>query len=320
MNNVILLLFILIAHCFAGSKFQTHILPGGAKLDIYLPRGDRHTSQCAMLVIPGGSYNGIVMKNEGILPAQKCNEDGIPAFVLSYHTRVKFPIPLNDAEEAMEYIRDNSGTLRINPKRVGTMGFSAGGHLAATLGTIGKKVCRPDFSVLFYPIISMYDSITHHTSRNNIIGKNAPDSLKELLSCYLQVSASTSPTFITHGNKDKTVSIKNSRLYYNALKSAGISVVFHTELNGVHGYNGNVFSGTTWMDDYQRFFELLFKTHLYVDMKLHSKCLLRPSKRVVRKELILTNKINLSPQINLLGRTIFHTPGLPGVYLNRISF
>ena len=316
MIKIIILLIILLTHLTAENNSQAHILPGGAKLDIYLPRGDRHPSQCAMLIIPGGSYNGIVMNNEGILPAKKCNEDGIPAFVLSYHTRTKFPVPLNDAKEAMKYIRDNASTLKINPKRVGAMGFSAGGHLTATLSTLSKDSCVPDFAVLFYPVISMYDSITHQVSRNNLIGKQASDSLKALLSSYLQVTASTPPTFITHGDKDKTVPIKNSQLYYSALKTAGVSAVFHTEPNGVHGYNGNVFSGTTWMDDYQRFFESLFKTQICGDINLQNSHVPR-SKRVIQKRLNIDYKGNLTPGFDLLGKTIICNSLLPGLYINR---
>ena len=316
MDKIIVLIIILIIHCIADNNAQSHILPSGAKLDIYLPKGDRHPSRCAMLIMPGGCYNGIVMNNEGILPAKKCNEDGIPAFVLSYHTRVKFPVPLNDAEEAMLDIKDNAGIYRINPERIGVMGFSAGGHLAATLSTLGKEGCVPAFAVLFYPVISMYDSITHLASRNNIIGSNASDSLKELLSCYQQVAASTPPTFITHGKKDRTVTIKNSQLYFNALKNAGVSAVFHTESNGIHGYSGDVFSETTWMDDYQRFFESLFKTQITVDIKLHDINLTQLN-MVMKKELNLDNSINISPRFNLLGRTIKCVPVPPGVYLNQ---
>ena len=318
MKNTKWLLFISFTLLFCSTPFSiTHNLPGGARLDIKLPSGNRHPSKCAMLIIPGGSYHSIVMENEGLLPAQKCNDEGMPAFILSYHTRTMHPVPLHDAEEAMEFIRSNADKYEIDQRRVGVMGFSAGGHLSATLCTLGKDSTMPYFALLFYPIISMFDSVTHAGSRNNIIGSEAPDSLKMLLSCNLQVTASTPPTFITHGDADKTVSIKNSQMYYDAFVAAGVLAVFHTEKSGIHGYDGDVYDGTTWIDEYQTFFESVLNSNVTKTLEI-GNTLLTQKYMTYQKSVRIKNNDGTFSFVNLLGKREYYTPDASGLSLIRI--
>ena len=153
--------------------------------------------------------------------------------------------PLQDAQEAIRMVRRNAEKWKLDPTKIGIIGFSAGGHLAATVSTqFNKKVydskdttsARPDFSILMYPVISMQDGITHKGSKTNLLGENPSAALVENYSNEKQVDATTPKTFIVHATDDKAVPVENSINYYLALKQNKIPVEMHLYENGGHGF------------------------------------------------------------------------------------
>lgn len=202
----------------------------------------------AVLVCPGGSYSGLAMDHEGVQIAQWLNSQGISAFVLKYRLgpRYHHPIELGDAQRALRTIRSRAADWRIDPKRIGIWGFSAGGHLASTAIThfdagnaaasdaIERASSRPDFGVLSYPVVSFTEYV-HKGSRRNLLGDNPDPKLLELLSNEKQVTKDTPPTFLFHTNADTGVPAENSVLFYLALRKAGVPAEIHIYENGPHG-------------------------------------------------------------------------------------
>ncbi|MBN9384255.1 MAG: alpha/beta hydrolase [Chitinophagaceae bacterium] len=219
-------------------------------LKIYLPAKDKATG-AGIVVVPGGGYHHLAMGHEGIEIAEKLNEIGVAAFVLKYRlpsdeTMVDKEIgPLQDAQRAIQLVRQNAVQWGVDTARVGIIGFSAGGHLASTTGTHFNKVkidnpnnisLRPDFMILMYPVISFSDSICHRGSRENLIGKQpSPEKIREY-SNELQVSPATPPTFLIHAEDDKTVMVANSLRFYEALQRNNVSAEMHLYPHGGHGF------------------------------------------------------------------------------------
>lgn len=236
-------------------------------ISVYLPAKRVATGQ-AVLVIPGGGYGVLAYDWEGSDIAKWLNSKGIAAIVLKYRlpnaksNLVPHLSPLMDAERAMRLVRANAGQWNIQSNRIGVMGFSAGGHLASTLGTrfsSGKSdmadsterfSSRPDFLVLVYPVITMDEKITHGGSRNNLLGPNPDAQLTRLYSNELQVSEKTPPTFLIHATDDKGVPVENSLLFYHALKDKGVPAEMHIYPYGGHGFSLAVGKGylQTWTD------------------------------------------------------------------------
>lgn len=203
----------------------------------------------AVVVCPGGGYGGHAMDHEGVQIADWLNSHGITAVVLKYRLGAKYnhPIPLQDAQRAIRYVRAKATDWKVDPNRVGILGFSAGGHLASTTGThfdLGKKdakdpidgeSCRPDFMVLMYPVITLSGPFAHGGSRNNLLGKNPDPQLIELLSNEKQVTKDTPPTFLVHTSADKGVPPENSVMFYLALSKHKIPAELHIYEKGNHG-------------------------------------------------------------------------------------
>ena len=166
--------------------------------------------------------------------------------------------PLQDAQRALQYVRENAAQLNINPKSVGIMGFSAGGHLASTVSTHFDKPyipnpnntsLRPDFSILAYPVISFSDELAHIGSRENLIGKNAGKDLINDFSNELQVTEKTPPTFLVLAGDDDTVNPENSITYYSALLKNHVPAELHIYQNGGHGFGTkNSTTKDNWME------------------------------------------------------------------------
>jgi acetyl esterase/lipase len=169
--------------------------------------------------------------------------------VLKYRLGPKYhhPIELGDAQRAIRMVRSRAEEFRIQPDRIGIMGFSAGGHLASTAGThfetvnavagdpIDKASSRPDFLILGYPVISFTTSYVHKGSMRNLLGENPDPKLVELMSNELQVTPQTPPTFLFHTNADTGVPPENSVLFYMALRKAGVPAEMHIYERGPHG-------------------------------------------------------------------------------------
>lgn len=217
-------------------------------LEIFQPKKPNGT---AVLICPGGGYSIVALSHEGQDVARKFNEWGVTAFVLKYRMpNRKWMVspekgPLQDVQQSLIIIRQNANKWKINPQKIGIMGFSAGGHLAATGATHFKESLvpnpqhinvRPDFQVLIYPVISFTDSIGHIGSRNNLIGKDpSPEKILEY-SGEANVDNETPPCLLIHCAEDDVVSYKNSLVYYEALLKNKVPADLHIYSKGGHGF------------------------------------------------------------------------------------
>ncbi|MBC7949660.1 MAG: alpha/beta hydrolase [Chitinophagaceae bacterium] len=218
----------------------------------------------AVIICPGGGYGMLAASHEGSDIAHALNQWGITAFVLKYRLpddsiMIKKSIgPLQDAQRALQLVRLNANRWNINSERIGIMGFSAGGHLAATASThFGKAVIdnpdntilRPAFSILIYPVISFFDSLSHIGSRNNLLGKGASHADILDFSNESAVTPMTPIAFLVHSGDDRTVKVANSIAYYEALVRNGVKSELHLYPSGGHGYGmNNKTTPDVWME------------------------------------------------------------------------
>ena len=216
-------------------------------LTVYLPPAER-ASGAAIVICPGGGYGGLA-DHEGSQYARWLNELGIAGFVLKYRlgpAGYHHPAMLLDAARAVRTVRARASEWKINPKHIGIMGSSAGGHLAATLLThfdegktessdpIERVSSRPDLGILCYAVITMGE-FTHKGSQYNLLGKDPSPELVRELSNELQVTKETPPCFIWHTWEDKGVSVENSLLFAEALRKHGVRFDLHIYERGPHG-------------------------------------------------------------------------------------
>ena len=191
----------------------------------------------AIVACPGGGYAGIATTHEGHDMAAWFNTQGITYAVLHYRMPYgKHEIPLSDAHQAIRYMRKNGEKWGI--EQLGIMGSSAGGHLASTAATHFTEETRPDFQILFYPVVTMTD-YTHQGSKDNLLGKNPSEELVKLYSNELQVTEQTPPAFIMHSSNDDAVPVLNSINYYLALCKHGVWSSMHLYPIGGHGWGYN---------------------------------------------------------------------------------
>ncbi|MGY3090223.1 acetyl esterase/lipase [Hymenobacter sp. UYAg731] len=208
----------------------------------------------AVIICPGGGYARLSIDSEGYDVAKRLNEFGVTAFVLKYRlpndeSQVDKSItPLLDAQQALRLVRQQAAKYSINPERIGLMGFSAGGHLAAWAGTqfarpvgdnAGTVSVRPAFLVLLYPVISFSDTLRHPGSRDNLLGKTPSAEQIRQYSNELHVSAQTPPTFLVHAEDDKTVPVNNSIVFYQACLRHSVPAEMHLYPKGGHGFGLN---------------------------------------------------------------------------------
>lgn len=202
------------------------------------PASKENNCGTAVLICPGGGYSGVSAVKEGAEIAKWFNELGVSAFVLYYRMpNGHYEIPLKDAQTALSIIHKRAREWKINKKKIGIMGFSAGGHLASTVGTHFKtKAERPAFMLLAYPVVTMNKDLTHKGSRDNLLGKNPSDELVKLYSNELQVNKQTPPTFIIHARDDGAVPIANSENLLEALQKNKVPAKLVTYDEGGHGF------------------------------------------------------------------------------------
>ena len=206
----------------------------------------------AIVACPGGGYAGIATTHEGHDMAAWFNTQGITYAVLHYRMPYgKHEIPLSDAHQAIRYMRKNGEKWGI--KQLGIMGSSAGGHLASTAATHFDAETRPDFQILFYPVVTMTD-YTHQGSKDNLLGKNPSEELVKLYSNELQVTEQTPPAFIMHSSNDDAVPVLNSINYYLALCNHGVWSSMHLYPIGGHGwgYNESFPYKTQWKNELEK--------------------------------------------------------------------
>ena len=220
---------------------------------VYLPVKKFATGQ-AVVICPGGGYTGLAYDLEGTEIAKYLNSIGVAGIVLKYRlpspesNTEPYKSPLMDAQRAVRLVRYNAEKWSIDAGKIGIMGFSAGGHLASTLGThfdygdqsssdpVEKLSCRPDFMILIYPVITFTAPCMHRGSRDALLGKNPPEELVRLFSNELQVKDDTPPAFFVHADNDTTVPVENTLLMYKALRAKNISAELHTLTEGEHGF------------------------------------------------------------------------------------
>ena len=192
----------------------------------------------AIIMCPGGGYRGLSMNSEGNDMAPWFCEQGITYMVLKYRMpNGHWEVPVSDAEQAIRLIREHAAEWGVNPQRVGIMGASAGGHLAASLATLySSDKTRPDFQILFYPVISMQPGITHGGSRTNLLGENPSQELEQKYSLERQVSARTPQAFIMLSSDDDAVPPINGIGYFLALRDHKVPASLHAYPTGGHGW------------------------------------------------------------------------------------
>jgi acetyl esterase/lipase len=221
----------------------------------------------AILAIPGGGYSFLAVQNEGIDVAERFNADRTTVFVLSYRLPGEgwanhSAVPLQDAQRAMRLIRARAPDFRIEPARLGVLGFSAGGHLAADLAVsfdkplyqplddADRQSARPAFAGLIYPVTTLGVS-THGGSRDSLLGPNAPATLVAQRSPVLHVNSATPPSFVAAAFDDGTVPIANSLEWIDACRRANLSVEAHLFAQGGHGFGFHLprnNPGSRWPD------------------------------------------------------------------------
>lgn len=218
------------------------------QLTLFPVRGDN--TGAAVLVLPGGGYQMLAFDREGTNVARWFNKLGVNAFVLRYRLgpRYHHPIQLGDAARAMRWVRSHAAEYGIDPRRIGVCGFSAGGHLASTLGTsydsgapdspdpIERAASRPDFMILGYPVIDPLGSASI-SSFHALLGDSPDSKLVQLLSTDKQVTAETPPTFLVAASDDPIVSPQNSINFYSALQAHGVPAELHIFRAGGHGFD-----------------------------------------------------------------------------------
>ena len=245
---------------------------------IYLPSKRFATGQ-AVVICPGGGYWVLAYDLEGTDIARYLNSIGVAGIVLKYrlptsgNTVESHKVPLMDAQRAMRLVRSNAKSWNIDTTKIGIMGFSAGGHLASTLGThfdygnklaadsVERRSCRPDFMVLMYPVISFVDASVHTGSAESLLGKNPGQDLLVYYSNELQVTDDTPPAFFAFADNDDGVPAENSLLMYAALRKKKIPAELHILSEGKHGFGlglGNEHV-SSWTENLKRWLNWLNK-------------------------------------------------------------
>jgi acetyl esterase/lipase len=239
-------------------------------LTVYMPPRDK-ANGTSIIICPGGGYARLAIGKEGYAVAKRLNELGVAAFVLKYRLPNgqsqpdKAIAPLLDAQQALRLVRQLAPKYNLNPERIGMMGFSAGGHLAATAGTQfaqpvgtspGPASVRPAFLVLLYPVISFSDSLMHKGSRDNLLSLTpTPDEVRQY-SSELHVTAQTPPTFLVHAENDPAVPVQNSIGFYQALHRHGVPAEMHIYPKGGHGFGlNNPTTKDQWIDRLQNWLD-----------------------------------------------------------------
>ena len=218
-------------------------------LTVYFPEQGKRNG-VSVIICPGGGYQMLAIDHEGVEMAKRFNEYGITAFILKYRLpndsimENKTIGPLQDAQRAIQLVRERSAEWKLDPGRVGIIGASAGGHLAATAGTLFNKVVidnpqhtslRPDYMILMYPVIS-FEALAHTGSAKKLLGEDLTPENINLYSCEKQVSKETPPTFLVHAGNDKQVVPQHSILFYQALVRNEVPAELHIYEKGGHGF------------------------------------------------------------------------------------
>jgi len=224
------------------------------QIQVFLPAKNSSTGR-AVIICPGGGYGVLAYDWEGTDIAKWLNSHGIAGIVLKYRLpsaeaqTSPHLVPMSDGQQAIRLVRHHAEEWNIDPEKIGIMGFSAGGHLASTLGThfdsgnpgaddpILQQSSRPDFMILAYPVISFTESFMHKGSRNNLLGENPEAKWINYFSNEKKIRADSPPTFIFHSQDDKAVPVQNSLVFYEGLLEKQIPAEMHLYPTGGHGFS-----------------------------------------------------------------------------------
>lgn len=234
-------LFVLLVLLLTGLQVSAQSTPKPFDIEqpslrVFLPAPELATGR-AVVACPGGGYSGLAVNHEGYDWAPYFNKQGIALIVLKYRMpKGDRTLPISDAEAAMKMVRDSADVWNLNPNDIGIMGSSAGGHLASTIATHAPEALRPNFQILFYPVITMDKSFTHMGSHDNLLGKDASADLEKEFSNEKQVTKETPRAFIVYSDDDKVVPPANGVNYYLALNKKGVPSVLHIYPIGGHGW------------------------------------------------------------------------------------
>lgn len=247
----IFIVFMLMATTMTSAQQVINLWPNGApnsngddsdkaELTVLLPDAKKATGR-AIVCCPGGAYSHLAMQHEGTDWQWFFNNQGIALFVLKYRMpRGNYHVPISDAEEAIRVVRRNAKEWNINPNDVGIMGFSAGGHLASTIATHSKGEVKPDFQILFYPVITMVSGFTHKGSHDNFLGKDLSKKeqkrLEQEFSNDMQVTRATPRAFIALSDDDHGVLPSNGVNYYVECFRHDVPASLHVYPTGGHGW------------------------------------------------------------------------------------
>lgn len=223
--------------------------PGDVPGYFLYPAPEGKANGTAVVVCPGGGYGALALNHEGDQIGRWLNSLGVTAVVVKYRLgpKYRYPTQLRDAQRALRTTRHHAKEWGVDPKKVGILGFSAGGHLTSTVGTqfdkgdvkakdpIDRESSRPDFMVLMYPVIRLSGPHAHNGSRINLLGQDADQKLVDSLQNDLRVTAETPPTFLVHTTEDKAVPPENSALFYLALSKHRVPAEMHIYERGRHG-------------------------------------------------------------------------------------
>lgn len=247
----IFIVFMLMATTLASAQQVINLWPNGApnsngddsdkaELTVLLPDAKKATGR-AIVCCPGGAYSHLAMQHEGTDWQWFFNNQGIALFVLKYRMpRGNYHVPISDAEEAIRLVRRNAKEWNINPNDVGIMGFSAGGHLASTIATHSKGEVKPNFQILFYPVITMVSGFTHKGSHDNFLGKDLSKKeqkrLEQEFSNDMQVTRATPRAFIALSDDDHGVLPSNGVNYYVECFRHDVPASLHVYPTGGHGW------------------------------------------------------------------------------------
>jgi acetyl esterase/lipase len=211
----------------------------------------QNASGAGVVICAGGGYSILAFEKEALEVGKWMNDRGIAAFCLKYRcggSPNEHPAPLNDVLRAMRLVRHRAAEWNVEPDKIGVMGFSAGGHLAACASTLSdtgdpqandpldRLSSRPAFSLLIYPVITMQDDAVHQGSMRNLLGESPSSADLEHLSADLQVTPQTPTAFLVHATDDRGVQVENSLRYYRALVAQNVPAELHVFAAGGHGF------------------------------------------------------------------------------------
>ncbi|WP_309089866.1 alpha/beta hydrolase [Phenylobacterium sp.] len=251
----------------ATSGFQDRIATrvGRPRLTVFRPT---RPNGAAVIIAPGGTYVRVVIDKEGFETARRLAQAGVTAFVLRYRLPIDgwvnaSEVPLQDAQRAIRLVRAHAAHYGVHPRSVAMMGFSAGGHVAASLATrhadrtyaavdaVDAQDARPDLSALIYPVIDMSLPHANRGSRESLLGRAPTPEQETAYSLHRRVDPTTPPTFLVHAMDDQSVPVENSLQYLAALRAAGVPAEAHLFEEGGHGFGIRLIQGkpaAAWPD------------------------------------------------------------------------